>query len=562
MYKDGFIESLSCANELHKGNPFIKPSCSRTSTYKFRDLVDVDLLQKLFDSFYKATGIPHTIRDADYQVLSKTGWQTICSDFHRVCPRSEFRCQISDCFLENHLQEGAYVIYQCLNGLIDGATPIIVEGQHLATLFIGQFFFGPPDEEFFRLQAMEFGFDESCYMAAVRKVPIITRAKIEHYLEYYSQLAQLLARMGMQRLDLLKAGDQTATERRDQPVLTLESVGDGFWDRNLEHDTIYFSPKWNALLGHPPQSALLSVIDWEDRIHPDDLAAVRRALNAHLSGASSQYDASYRLRCQSRGWKWIHDRGRIVSRSSLGHPLRMAGACWDITDQKKVEMELTRLDRLNLAGEIAANIGHEIRNPMTTVRGFLQMLKIWRNYEDWESNADLIIGELDRANSIISEFLNLAKNRAVELKVGNLGNEIEALLPLIKPEADAHGVSFSHSVSSEVHILYNSVELRQLVLNLCQNAMEAMSPGGTLSLSVYGSGDKAVLSVHDQGPELSDEIIKNIGTPFFTTKANGTGLGLAVCYGIASRHNAGISLETGPAGTTFLVKFPRIEQNF
>lgn len=228
----------------------------------------------------------------------------------------------------------------------------------------------------------------------------------------------------------------------------------------------------------------------------------------------------------------------------------------DVTRLRQMEKEMFRLERLNLVGEMAAGIGHEIRNPMTTVRGFLQMLRGKEDCAKYKSYYDLMIEELDRSNSIITEYLSLAKNKPIELQGQNLTAVVRAIFPLIQADA-MHG---DKDVSVELEenlpdILLDQKEIRQLILNLVRNGLEAMPPSGNLTIKTFMDGDEAVLSVKDQGGGIEPNIIENIGTPFFTTKDNGTGLGLAVCYSIAARHGAKIEIETGPTGTNFLVRF-------
>ena len=151
--------------------------------YRFFDLVDIELLQRLLNSFYMVTGIPHTIRDVDYNILSKSGWQDICTGFHRVCPQTEERCQQSDRYISDYLHEKPYVGYKCLNGLMDYAVPLIIEGQHLATLFMGQILHDQPNVEYFRQQAQEFGFDQAAYLEALQRVPIIPEEQVKSILK-------------------------------------------------------------------------------------------------------------------------------------------------------------------------------------------------------------------------------------------------------------------------------------------------------------------------------------------------------------------------------------------
>ena len=104
-------------------------------------------------------------------------------------------------------------------------------------------------------------------------------------------------------------------------------------------------------------------------------------------------------------------------------------------------------------------------------------------------------------------------------------------------------------------LLLDKKEIHQVIHNLTRNGLEAMPPGGCLFIRTYKDGDVVVLAVQDQGKGIEPDVLEKLGTPFFTTKENGTGLGLAVCYSIAARHNAKIEIETGADGTTFYIKF-------
>ncbi|MEL7568438.1 MAG: ATP-binding protein [Dehalobacterium sp.] len=227
----------------------------------------------------------------------------------------------------------------------------------------------------------------------------------------------------------------------------------------------------------------------------------------------------------------------------------------DITERKQHEQEIARLERLNLIGEMAAGIGHEIRNPMTVVRGFLQLLADKKEYVQESGYFTLMIEELDRANSIITEFLSLAKNKGVELKTQNLNNIIDALSPLIQASGLQNDKYINMELNDIPNLLLNEKEIRQLILNLVCNGLEAMHSGGSLTIRTFTEGKEVILSVEDEGQGIEPDVLEKIGTPFFTTKENGTGLGLAVCYSIATRHHATIKVKTDPCGTTFFVRF-------
>lgn len=167
---------------------------------RFSELVDVADLQALMDSFNRVIGIANAIIDVDGGVITRSGWQDVCAKYHRVNAATCSRCMESDTsLLESMLQGAPFAVYGCLNGLVDTAARIIVDGQHVANVFTGQFFTAPPDLEFFRKQAHEFGFDEKSYLEAVEKVPVIPNERVEAITQFYANFARVLATNGLDR---------------------------------------------------------------------------------------------------------------------------------------------------------------------------------------------------------------------------------------------------------------------------------------------------------------------------------------------------------------------------
>lgn len=239
-----------------------------------------------------------------------------------------------------------------------------------------------------------------------------------------------------------------------------------------------------------------------------------------------------------------------------GNVIGIMGIARDITERKTMELEMKRLDGLNLIGQMAASIAHEIRNPMTTVRGFLQMLGSKPNLSDYNDYFQLMIEELDRANSIITEFLSLSRNNPITLSRGNLNNILNKLLPML--QADALGSEHTLVVELEEipDVAINEQEMRQVILNLARNALESMPTGGVMTIETHLEKDQVVLTVADQGAGIPLEVLDNIGKPFLTTKETGTGLGLAVSNNIVNRHGGTMSIRTGDEGTTLTIKLP------
>lgn len=227
----------------------------------------------------------------------------------------------------------------------------------------------------------------------------------------------------------------------------------------------------------------------------------------------------------------------------------------DITEKKAIEKEMKRLSGLDLIGQMAAGISHEIRNPMTTVRGFLQLLSTKNEIEPFHNYFTLMIDEIDRANSIITEFLSMGNTRTTNLQELNLNSIIHEISPLLSADAINQNKELQLETAETPNLLLNKNEIRQLILNLHRNGLEAMDQGKVLTIKTYTENDTVVLAVQDQGKGIEPEILGKLGTPFFSTKDNGTGLGLGVCYAISNRHHAEIEIQTGEGGTTFFVKF-------
>ena len=228
----------------------------------------------------------------------------------------------------------------------------------------------------------------------------------------------------------------------------------------------------------------------------------------------------------------------------------------NITQKREFEQELLRLGQLNLVGEMAASIAHEVRNPMTTVRGYLQLFQRNSLFASCSEQIKTMIEELDRANSIISEFLSIAKVEASEMKLGNFNSIVNILFPLLQADVFHRGHNVQLESSHIPDSLLDEKEIRQLILNLVRNAVEAMDQAGVVIIRTYHYVDNIILEISDTGKGIPRELVNKLGTPFLTTKQNGTGLGLVVVYRVAQHHGAKIDIDTGENGTTFHITFP------
>lgn len=156
-----------------------------------------------------------------------------------------------------------------------------------------------------------------------------------------------------------------------------------------------------------------------------------------------------------------------------------------LRENKRIQKEMTRLDQLNLVGQMAAGIGHEIRNPMTTFRGYLQLLSTKEEFSKYNGQFALMINELDRANLIISEYLSVAKDKIMTLETQSLNKIVENILPLIQSNATISDKYIHLELEEVSEIPLDKKEINQLIMNLVQNGLEAMSPGGTMRIRTF-----------------------------------------------------------------------------
>jgi len=226
----------------------------------------------------------------------------------------------------------------------------------------------------------------------------------------------------------------------------------------------------------------------------------------------------------------------------------------NVTELEKLRGEMNQLDRLHIVSQMAASITHEIRNPMTAVRGFIQLLQE-KSSQEFQNYFEIILKELDRANQIISDFLAFSRTRKVEEKEYNLNEIIYGLHPILLADSNIKGQYIELDLDQNVpSLLVNENEIKQLILNLARNAMESMEDGGELVIRTRFIDGKVELQITDSGIGISKEQKKRLFEPFYTTKERGTGLGLAVCKNIVDKHNGRIEVDSELGkGTTFTI---------
>lgn len=233
-----------------------------------------------------------------------------------------------------------------------------------------------------------------------------------------------------------------------------------------------------------------------------------------------------------------------------------------ILQKSKLQRELQRAEKMNAIGQLAASVAHEIRNPMTVVKGFLQIFLAKEEMSDEERMyIRLMIEEMSRAETIINDYLSLAKPDIEENEMVNAGELASKVLDLMNSYAMmSKNIQVINDIHNGVFIKGSKSELKQVLINILKNGIEAMKDGGTLNLSVYNEEEYGVFEIGDTGIGMSEEELERLGTAFYSLKEKGTGIGMMVCYQIVERMKGRIEVESKTGlGTKFRILIPLVE---
>ncbi|MCW8785415.1 MULTISPECIES: PAS domain-containing protein [Bacillus] len=230
----------------------------------------------------------------------------------------------------------------------------------------------------------------------------------------------------------------------------------------------------------------------------------------------------------------------------------------DISERKQTEELMLKSEKLSIAGQLAAGIAHEIRNPLTAIKGFLQLMK--PTMEENEHYFEIVFSELSRIELILSELLMLAKpqQNAVKERV-NLKKIISEVTALLETQANLKGIFIKTDYENDsMYINGDQNQLKQVFINLIKNAVESMPDGGTVHIIMTEDEYSVNVTVKDEGDGIPENVLKRIGEPFLTTKEKGTGLGLMVTFNLIKNHQGAIQVDSKPdRGTAFHITFPK-----
>lgn len=347
------------------------------------------------------------------------------------------------------------------------------------------------------------------------------------------------------------------TERLNRITDNLQEI---VFETNEKGEIIFLNQAWTQMTGYDIDECLGTMynqyFDQEERVVQHLLSVIKEHKDAgrvelqllHKEGKKVWGDVHYKL--------YFDEHHQFTGG---------IGTVADITKQKQAKLELERSNqqlqmqaqKLAVAGQIAAGIAHEVRNPLTSVNGFLQLMKT--QYPERTDYFDIIFSEIKRIDFVLSELLVLAKPQAVHFQEVQLHELLEQVVTLLKTNAVLSNIDLKQPFKKQDAgaILADANQMKQLFINLIKNAIEAMPEGGSIYISTEKVLNEWKITIQDEGKGMSEEDIQKIYDPFFSTKKEGTGLGLTICATILKDHHGrmDVSSELGK-GAAFQIYLP------
>jgi len=316
--------------------------------YTFDQLVDIAQVRQLLESHHRLSGMAYGLFDADENNLIAVGWQDICVRFHRVNPITSVRCRETNAFLlqaHRHDFEGDYLEHRCGNGMIDVAMPIIISGEHLATLYAGQFFYDDdrPDTAFFRSQAEELGFDIENYLAALERVPIFSREYVRNNICFLGNIVNVLSEMGLKNLRFTremeerKAAQAMLENERLLLQTLIQTLPDPVWLKDVNGVFLACNAAFGRLFDDTPSG----IVGRKDNDYVDDeLAAFFQQKDREAIADGQPRTNEEWVTYASDGHRALWETTKTRVCDAQGRVVGALGVARDITERKQMETAL------------------------------------------------------------------------------------------------------------------------------------------------------------------------------------------------------------------------------
>ena len=429
------------------------------------NIIDVPSLQVMMNLLFDVTKMGFALIDLKGNVLAGTGWQDICTKFHRVNPQTSKNCIESDLELSSGLKKGEIRLYKCKNNLWDAVTPLFMGDKHVGNVFFGQFFFDDEkvNRDLFASQAEKYDFNKEEYLEAFNHIPRFDKKRVQDLMAFYSKLSDMISKLSYSNLRLAKS---------------LQKQKD---------------------------------------------------LQSKLEIKASEVE-EYASRME------------------------------DIAEERA--QKLKDSERLAAIGQTAGMVGHDIRNPLQAMiselyleRSDIESLPDGEAKQNLQESISSIEENVFYINKIVADLQDFARPLNPKKEKVEVEQAIKDALNIVKVPSN---IVIEVKTQEKLPLLNtDSTMLKRILVNLIQNAVQAMTNGGNLTIETTSQKQQIKIAIQDTGEGIPQQIQAKLFTPLITTKSKGQGFGLAVVKRMTEAIGGNISFETQESkGTTFTVQFP------
>ncbi|PJN91034.1 PAS domain-containing sensor histidine kinase [Bacillus sp. mrc49] len=320
---------------------------------------------------------------------------------------------------------------------------------------------------------------------------------------------------------------------------------------NLEGNVVSINPEAEKLLGQ--QNDSLTGKNCNHLINWNEAEKISAFFTQSLQGEAVKFETTFQNMRNEKRIIRVTFLPIIVQSEMLG----VYAIVRDITEVRREEELMVLSEKVSVIGHLAAAVAHEIRNPLTSLKGFVQLMDITKEVNPLHS--DIMLKEIDRINIISSELLILGKKQDVVFRRIDLADSVQQVFTLMKAETNLNNIEMVLKIKTAepISIMADSIELKQLFINIVKNSIEAIDENGEIDISLQIIDDNAVISISDNGSGMVPERLERIGEPFYSTKEKGTGIGLAICRKIVHRLDGELDFESEVnKGTTVTIRIP------
>ncbi len=422
--------------------------------------------------------------------------------------------------------------------------------------------------------------------------------------------------------ELAEASERAKSENEERLKLVLAGTEEAFWDWDLVQDRIDFSSRWGEMVGFTHEELEPYGESWERLVHPDDLPAITKIINDHLEGRTPSMEAEYRVRTKSGAWKWVLDRGRVVTRDPGGKPLRAAGTHTDITRRKITEellnqqtatlerevterkeaqeqlsikqaelealnrslqerveasvAELRNKDRILISqgrqaamGEMIGNIAHQWRQPLNALAMLISNIQYAQQENELTpgylneaaATANRLIQKMSTTINDFRDFFSPGK----EMVSFSALEQVRQAVKLVDAACGSNNISITIEAEDDCLLKGFPNEYSQVLLNLLGNAREAIvetgADTGRIAITVRERDGMGVVTVRDNGGGIPEALLEKIFDPYFSTKSMGTGIGLYMSRMIIEGNMGGrLTVRNSDGGCEFSISTPLAEK--